>query len=320
MAYRWLGVLLVLAVCTAGCGSTGTGGPRGEGGTGGGEGGTGGGGSGGTGGVGGAGGSQTQCLTSILCASCPTEGFCETSQDCSVGFVCIASGCETLGGAAINQCVFGTGGACVTTDTCPPERECMDVPGEGKRCVKTTPGCNSDFDCILGFTCESGSCVDRRVPCDTDVDCPKSHFCANGSNGKFCVRVHRACQNEFDCVGIAPSCADIDGDGSKECAGVKDPNAPAPVACVNAACADAAAPVCEVSGVWSNTECGQYGLCRTAGDCVAGFECVSLWPDGHKECVPNGGSCSSFNDCPVQQVCASPRDGGAPSCQAGLQP
>jgi hypothetical protein len=35
--------------------------------------------------------------------------------------------------------------------------------------------------------------------------------------------------------------------------------------------------------------------------------------------VPNGGSCSSFTDCPIRQVCASPRDGGAPSCQAGYQ-
>jgi hypothetical protein len=68
------------------------------------------------------------------------------------------------------------------------------------------------------------------------------------------------------------------------------------------------------------TQCGQYGLCLDDADCAAGFSCLGLWPDGRKECVPGGGSCSSVTDCPVQQVCASPREGGAPSCQAGYQP
>ncbi len=308
MAYRWLGVLLLSAACTVGCGNEGPGGSRGEGGAGAG------------GGTGGAGGSQLSCATSVLCASCPTEPFCESTQDCSVGFVCVESGCDTLDGVAIKRCVFGGGGACDTSAMCPPDRECIDVPSEGKRCIKTTPGCNTDFDCMRGFACESGNCVDRRVPCAIDAHCPKSHFCDETANGSWCVRVHRTCLEDFDCVGIAPRCADIDGDGTKECAGVADPNAPSSVACINSACADAAAPVCEVAGVSSSTECGQYGLCQTSGDCVNGFDCVGLWPDGRKECVPTGGSCSNVSDCPIQQVCASPRDGGAPACQAGFQP
>ena len=320
MAYRWLGVLTLLAACSLGCENSGTGGPRGDGGAGGsvGEGGAGGGG--GVGGTGGAGGSQPACMTSVLCRSCPSEGFCETNDDCSVGSVCIESGCSSVEGSAIKQCVFAGGGACNTTADCPAGRECMAVPGERDRCVKTTSGCNTDFDCVQGFSCEAGSCVDRRVPCDLDPDCPKNHTCLGTMTSTFCVRIQRDCIEEFDCIGLAPRCEDIDGDGNKECAGVFDPNQSSPTACVNSDCADAAAPVCETAAVGSATQCGQYGLCLDDAGCAAGFDCLELWPDGRKECVPSGGSCSSFTDCPIQQTCAAPREGGAPNCQAGYQP
>jgi hypothetical protein len=260
------------------------------------------------------------CITSALCSSCPTGGFCDTNDDCSVGSVCIESGCESLDSAPIKQCVFAGGGACESSAMCTEGRECMDVPEEGKRCVKTTPGCDTRFDCVLGFTCEGGSCVDRRVPCIQDVDCPKNHTCLGTTNSSFCVRIQRDCAEEFDCIGLAPRCEDIDGDENKECAGVFDPNQPSPSACVNSDCTDASAPVCEAAGAGSVTQCGQYGLCLDDTDCAGGFSCLELWPDGRKECVPSGGSCSSFSDCPIQQTCAAPREGGAPSCQAGYQP
>jgi len=328
MAYRWLGVLALLAACSFGCENGGAGGPRGDGGVGGvggfgGDGGAGGvGAAGGTGGTAGAGGSQVLCTTSVLCRSCPQEGFCETNDDCSVGSVCIESGCDSLEGTPFKQCVFAGGGACNTTADCPTGRECMEVPDEGMRCVKTTPGCDTRFDCVLGFTCEGGSCVDRRVPCERDPDCPKNHTCFGTMSSSFCLRIQTDCLFDFDCVNVAPRCADIDGDGNKECAGAFDPNQPAPPdACVNSACGDAAAPVCEAAGAGSSTQCAQYGLCIDDADCAAGFSCVGLWPDGRKECVPSGGSCSSFSDCPIQQTtCAAPREGGAPSCQAGYQP
>ena len=323
MAYRWLGVLLLSAACGAGCAADGSGGPRGSGSTGGAGGAGGVAGQGGVGGgsAGGSGGGQTpQCDTSVLCQSCPTDALCDTDVDCAVGSVCIESGCDELGGDPIKTCVFAGGGACNTTADCPPERECMEVPEEGNRCVKTTPGCATRFDCLQGFACENGSCVDRRVPCDFDADCPMNHTCFGVGFSRFCVRVHVDCLEEFDCVGHAPRCEDIDGVGNKECAGVLDPNEPSPSACVNAQCSDPAAPVCEVSSVGSTTVCGQYGLCVDDDDCAAGFTCVGLWADGRKECVPSGGSCASFGDCPIRQVCASPREGGPPSCQAGYQP
>ena len=323
MAYRWLGVLALTAACSFGCENSGSGDPRGVGGMGGsgGDGGAAGvGGVGGTGGVAGAGGSQASCTTSVLCRSCPSEGFCDTNDDCSVGSVCIESGCSSAEGSAIRQCVFAGGGACNTTADCPAGRECEEVPDEGDRCVKTTPGCDTRFDCVLGFSCEAGTCVDRRVPCDLDPDCPKNHTCLGTMSSSFCVRIQRDCLEEFNCIGLAPRCADIDGDGNKECAGVFDPNEPSPSACVNADCGDASAPVCETAAIGSGTRCGQYGLCLDDTDCAAGFSCLALWPDGRKECVPSGGSCSSFSDCPPQQTCAASREGGAPSCQVGYQP
>jgi hypothetical protein len=149
---------------------------------------------------------------------------------------------------------------------------------------------------------------------------PKNHVCVGATNGSFCSRVQVDCMEDFDCVDLSPRCEDIDVDGKKECAGVFDPNQVPSVACVNSMCTDTSAPVCEAAGAGSATQCGQYGLCLDDADCPAGFNCVGLWPDGRKECVPGGGSCSSFADCPVRQVCASPREGGVPSCQAGFQP
>ena len=319
MAYRLLGLTLLLAASVAACAADGSSDPfTGEGGRGG-DVGIGGAGGSGAGGTGGTGGSIPSCTLSALCRSCPDEGFCDSNDDCGVGLVCIESGCDDLEGSSLKQCVFAGGGACTSDAMCVGERECVEVPGEGRRCVKTTPGCDSDFDCVPGFTCEDGACADRRVPCDLDGDCPMNHVCSNASGVSFCVRVHRDCVAEFDCAGIAPRCEDVDGDLSTECAGSFDGNDPLSDACTNAQCTDMVAPVCELSGSGSTAQCGRYGLCIDDDDCAAGFSCVALWADGRKECVEGGGACSSYLDCPVREVCASPRAGGAPSCQAGLQ-
>jgi len=326
MAYRWLGVLALTAACSFGCENTRSGGPpfEGTGGVGGFGGEAGAGGAGGVGGTAGVGGSQIPCTASVLCVSCPSGGLCDTNEDCFDGLVCIESGCDSLEGAPLKQCVFAGGGACHSDVDCPSGRECVVVPVEGKRCVKTTPGCDTRFDCVLGFTCEGGSCVDRRVACEFDEHCPKNHTCLHTLNSSFCVRIQQGCLEEDDCIGLAPRCENIDGDadGNKECAGAFfDPNHGPAVACVNSDCGNAEAPVCEAAGPGSSTQCGQYGLCLVDADCAAGLSCVGLWPDGRKECVLGGGNCSSFSDCPIQQVCAAPREGAVPtSCQAGYQP
>lgn len=311
MAYRKLCALFIVLAMAAACGEdsnapifTGTGGTGGS-------------------GAGGAGGDfvipepQRQCAVNPICQVCPSDGICNSDADCGTGFTCIESGCTDLDdGSPIRNCVFSGGGACNDDSNCSDGRQCLEVEGEGNRCIKTTPGCSKTSDCITGFECEEGACVDRRIPCIDDADCPKNHLCYRETSSLFCARIQVDCQQDFQCVGRASFCADIDGDGSKECAGSIELN-PASGACTNDLCGDAGSPVCEATSVSAVSQCGRYGLCQTDGDCAAGFSCIGLWPDGRKECVPAGGTCSSFLDCQPNQICAAPREGGAPACQAG---
>ncbi|MGB5490461.1 MAG: hypothetical protein WBM76_06510 [Woeseiaceae bacterium] len=219
------------------------------------------------------------------------------------------------------RCMPAPGGACIDNEDCGAEYDCVDVGFGKSRCLKQTPGCNTDADCVVGFSCEGvpGSCVDRRLPCDGYLDCPKGHVCKGQPNSQFCLRVNQGCQSDDDCADLpTPWCADIDGDGTGECAGSPSPNdVPPGPACVNSSCTGST-PVCEVAAISSLATCGQYGLCQVSGDCAAGFECVGLWTDGRKECVEEGTrTCNHISDCPEQQVCASPRAGGPPSCQRG---
>jgi hypothetical protein len=347
--YRALGLLLVLGLgCgdsstpppivpeTGGSGGTagtggaagmggmsGTGGMAGSGGTSGSGGAAGTGGSGGNAGSGGEGGSGP-CATNALCHTCPDRFLCDTDDDCAFsGYVCVASGCETHGGVPIKQCQPSRGPSCVTDAECPNtgDYDCLPVGAGSKRCIRVTAGCSAateTIDCAPGFSCEGGVCVDRRMPCDSYLDCPKSHVCTTTDVSSYCIRTHRTCEDDTDCGGFAAAgsfCADVDGDGTKECVGERGS---AGEACVNADCAGAA-PVCEAGAAPSVASCGEYGLCLGTGDCGAGFVCVGLWQDGRKECVPMGGTCDEVTDCPLHQVCAAPRNGGSPSCQAGKE-
>jgi len=301
-------------------GSSGAGGIGGAGNIGG-TGGTGG--TAGTGSAGGTGGSFGPCATNTLCHTCPTQFVCNTADDCFSGYVCVASGCETHGGAPIKQCQPARGPSCATVVECPnaSDYDCVPVGVGPARCVRVTPGCNpatESVDCPPGFSCEGGTCADRRLPCDSYLDCPKSHVCATTSTSSYCIRTHRDCREDTDCGGFAAVgefCADVDGDGSKECVGALGSSEQA---CVNANCGGSA-PVCESGAVPSAASCGDFGLCLGDNDCDTGFVCIGLWQDGRKECVPAGGTCDRVTDCPLQQVCAAPRDGGFPRCQAGKE-
>jgi len=305
-------------------GTVGTGGMVGTGGTSGSGGAAGTGGTGSTGGMGGAGGSLGPCATNALCHTCPDQLLCETDGDCVFsGYVCVASGCETHAGAPIKQCQPSRGGSCADVAECPTstDYECIPVGLSPPRCVRVTPGCSlatETFDCPPEFSCESSTCVDRRMPCDSYLDCPKSHLCTTTTVSSYCTRTHRTCHEDTDCGGFAAAgsfCADVDNDGSKECVGELGASGGG---CVNADCGGSA-PVCEMGAAPTAASCGDYGLCRNTGECDAGFECVGLWQDGRRECVPTGGTCDQVTDCPLQQVCAAPRNGGSPSCQAGKE-
>lgn len=299
-------------------GNAGTGGTVGSGGTVG---------TGGNSGGGGRGGSAGGCVTNALCQTCPTS-TCSADSDCSFppGLVCVPTGC-TLDGQPQKECQPARYISCVGVGPgdCPDANyECKPV-GSSSRCVRKKTGCTpatEDYDCPPGFSCESGACVDRRVPCDMPADCPKNHVCytvQNASTSSFCVSSFRTCRlPELDCSLLGSKCADVDGDGSSECTGERDGST-----CVNALhCAGTSDPVCELAGTGTTATCGDHGLCESNADCdtTADFECVALWQDGRKECVKSGGECVAVTDCPVQQVCAAPRNADppeSPSCQAG---
>jgi len=300
-------------------GSAGFGGSAGSGGTAG-SAGTGGiGGSAGVGGTGGAG----ECVTNALCHTCPDRFICDSDANCFPGYICIPSGCETHGGAAIKQCQPSKAPSCTSVDECPNSSDYECGPeGGSSRCLRVTSGCDpstESYDCAPGFSCEGGGCVDRRVPCNDFTDCPKSHVCKVEPSASFCVRVYRTCHRDVDCAGFGGPCADVDGDGmTTECTGVL---AAPPGPCVNSTCTEASAPVCEAAGTGTTATCGNHGLCRPGiDDCGPGFECTGLSQDDRTECVPRGGTCQA-TPCPLQQVCAAPRNGvDPPSCQAGSAP
>ncbi len=296
-------------------GATGTGGMIGTGGTAG---------TGGGAGVGGVGGSVGPCVTSALCHTCPDQLLCETDDDCAFsGYVCVASGCETHGGVPIKQCQPSRAPSCDVVEDCPnaTDYECQAVAPGNPRCIRVVEGCSpatESFDCPPGFSCEGGACVDRRLPCDSYLDCPKSHVCTSTPVSSYCVRTHRSCREDADCGGFAAVgsfCVDVDGDGEKECVGERGSSGEA---CVNLDCGGSGL-VCESGAAPPTASCGSYGLCLGSNDCSTGFVCLSLWQDGRKECAPMGGTCDEVTDCPLHQVCAAPRNGGSPRCQAGKE-
>ena len=300
-------------------GSSGTGGTAGSGG----QSGTGGGG--GFAGIGGA------CLTNALCHTCPSEALpsnlrCASDEDCSFpGYVCVPSGCTTESGQALGQCQEPPTGSCTSVAECPnaTDYECGQVGAGGMRCLRVTAGCTAateSYDCAPGFACEGGTCVDRRVPCDSSFDCPTSHICTTTPTARFCVRIYRTCHRaDADCAGLGPFCADIDGDGRKECAGELGETGEA---CVNSSCLGGT-PVCENGnfGTGNVAVCGDYGICLDAGQCRSTFDCLAMGADGRKECVLKGArGCETSAECPLNQVCAVGRSGGTPECQIGTGP
>ncbi len=252
------------------------------------------------------------CETSVLCPSCPdAEALCDDQNPCPLGEVCLATGCENL-----SRCFVAGGGACETEDDCGnPAYECNQVVG---RCLRKEPGCDDSTDCVAGFACEGGDCVDRRVPCSGELGCPHGYTCFFASpDQRFCRRVSQPCGDDLDCLVLGVLCGDSDGDEQKECMPSLTPNEPGAVSCDVTQCAEAAAPVCEISQDGLVAECGRFGACSAPVQCASGFQCRDLWGDGRSECVAGPGSCVDSSECALREVCASPRVGGAPTCIGG---
>lgn len=234
-----------------------------------------------------------------LCECMPLGTDC-TSDPCGAGLVCVADGC--------GQHCQPRSGRCMGASDCPSGATCTPGPS-GSFCTRATETCVDSRDCAPGFSCDAGVCTDRRIGCtlsDFDRTCPFNFFCEPRYGAPFCVRAMPRCESDGAC--LVGSCVDVDGDTRRECVG--------PGFCD--ATADCAADhlTCGVEPSRLSAECSTHGLCNTAAECGAGHACIDLWGDGQRECVETGGAspCARQSDCAEGQLCASPYEGGAPTC------
>lgn len=223
------------------------------------------------------------------------EGLpCGPDDSCPSGRICLDNGCGE------RRC-YPAGRPCGSDADCPSGSECADgVCGRAS-------GCADSRDCPEGFSCDEGSCVDRRIGCGLGATCPQGFICdASGEQGAFfCIRVYTRCADDAACPAFG-FCRDVAGEGGichhGNGSGCRN----------NAECA--AGQVCGVHPEHIDGLCSAFGPCASDDDCAGGYECVDLWGDGVRECVPAGGSCSRTADCPPPAICASPAEGGVPRC------
>ncbi len=180
-------------------------------------------------------------------------------------------------------------GACEATDA-------------GERCP-----CVDSRDCEAGQSCEEGACVPRRVGCRPveGFDCPWGFVCDTTGATFVCRRTLLRCFDDAQCE-PGWRCLDTNGDGDAECIAEG-------VCRARGDCADGL--TCATRPAERFASCERFGACGAASDCAAGMECRDLWGDGVRECVEPGG-CASNVECGAGAICATPPEGGPPSCLA----
>ncbi|RME24766.1 MAG: hypothetical protein D6806_09085, partial [Deltaproteobacteria bacterium] len=67
-------------------------------------------------------------------------------------------------------------------------------------CWPSDPYCWDDFDCTLGYICESGDCVPG---CRTDADCEIGQYCMSGQCRESGQQQDEGCTANDDCPGLA---------------------------------------------------------------------------------------------------------------------
>lgn len=178
---------------------------------------------------------------------------------------------------------------------------CVPVDG-GERCP-----CETSRDCEPGHSCEARVCVDRRVGClpVEGSDCPWGFVCDEVEGVHLCRRTLVACFGDDECD-PGWRCLDTNGDGIAEC--LADG-----VCREHAACEGGL--TCATRPAERFASCERFGVCADASDCPSGMECRDLWGGGIRECVEPGG-CASSAECAAREICATPPEGGPPTCLA----
>jgi len=139
----------------------------------------------------------------------PSSGECQTSNDCPKGYKCVNG-----------KCMKETG----DETACFSDKDCMERMGEGYVCIdgrcvhKHVSQCNSDADCMDGYTCgDDGICHKiASSGCASDADCDEGYECVNGN----CVKkdTQGECGKDADCNDgyecINGRCVKSNGDGN----------------------------------------------------------------------------------------------------------
>jgi hypothetical protein len=235
-----------------------------------------------------------------FCSAIPAGTVCASDAACPSGERCLDNGCGE------RRC-FPAGQRCADETDCPTGSMCL-AGADANYCSRPGGGCNDARDCPNGFSCDGSACVDRRIACGTATVCPKGYFCHSPpSRGSppFCVFVARPCATDEACFGFG-FCREITGAGRFFCETSIRPCS------LNSECT-VPGEVCGVDPEAVLSVCQQYGPCADGSDCAPGFRCVDLNSSGSPQCVPTTG-CNSNLDCTAPAVCASPPEGGPPTC------
>lgn len=156
-------------------------------------------------------------------------GFCNDTEDCPPGQVCIDNRCATLTPTPI--------GYCEDEDDCPPGQICVD-----NRCATPIPTptpigfCRDDEDCPDGSVCIDNRCA-TPTPigfCNDTEDCPPGQICVDNRCSTVTPTPIGFCEDEDDCAPgevcvdnrcATPTVAPSGGGGGCSCSVEPDPPA-----------------------------------------------------------------------------------------------
>ncbi len=245
--------------------------------------------------------------------------ICQTAADCSSGQLCIDNICLNSGSigtpcSANTDClgplICGNNicrlplPQCLVDANCPSDQVCLD-----RNCVQegsVGTSCNDTADCVNGLTCLNNSCQVPSVGCQTDDDCIPGQVCLN----TICVAdgsVGTPCMATADCLnGLVCE----DGTCQMPTVGCQtDTDCPANQICLNNICVRQGSPGtncmvnsdCNLGLICTNNVCRVPSLrCLSPAECLPGQTCLN------NRCVATGSvgtSCSTVNDCQPSLAC-----------------
>jgi hypothetical protein len=216
----------------------------------------------------------------------------KVTEQCCADSYCQAGACRAT------ECTYPSGACSVDEECCPGSlceegQCCLD---EGSTCSEYMTPCCAPHVCTLQGVC--GSCAPPGQACTSETTCCDGQCGADGTccalpgaacgPGEPCCTGSQCVQGRC-CGGLSQPCDDV----SECCTGL---------GCHDGSCCSNVGGSCAVH----RDCCGYSGMLCSGGRCLyipsmlctSGTECLSgSCTDGHCDCQPIGGLCSSFSEC-----------------------